>query len=176
MVGDYSLPNLKLPQQPEVTLGRYAQMRRKFLKEHQSPLLQSPDEGRTDTALGGSGTESQQDGETILSQMAQKEGVTEQMKAEDMMKWVRLMNSQLGTGNRESGSDIRLEYMTERTRIKSLPFFGRDEVINEILRTTPHLSASLEEIKDYYERNPDNKDRYIKYFPGGRQDSRVQDL
>lgn len=47
---------------------------------------------------------------------------------------------------------------------KSLPFFGRDEVINEILRTTPHLSASLEEIKDYYERNPDNKDRteYIK--------------
>ncbi|WP_392389142.1 TnpV protein [Faecalitalea cylindroides] len=30
---------------------------------------------------------------TILSQMAQKEGVTEQMKAEDMMKWVRLMNS-----------------------------------------------------------------------------------
>lgn len=46
----------------------------------------------------------------------------------------------------------------------TLPFFGRDEVINEILRTTPHLSASLEEIKDYYERNPDNKDRteYIK--------------
>ena len=31
--------------------------------------------------------------ETILSQMAQKEGATEQMKAEDMMKWVRLMNS-----------------------------------------------------------------------------------
>ena len=35
---------------------------------------------------------------------------------------------------------------------------------DEILRTTPHLSASLEEIKDYYEHNPDNKDRteYIK--------------
>ena len=31
--------------------------------------------------------------ETIMNQMAQKEGVTEQMKAEDMMKWVRLMNS-----------------------------------------------------------------------------------
>ena len=38
MVGDYSLPNLKLPQQPEVTLGRYAQMRRKFLKEHHRVL------------------------------------------------------------------------------------------------------------------------------------------
>ena len=37
-VGDYSLPNLKLPQQPEVTLGRYAQMRREFLKEHHRVL------------------------------------------------------------------------------------------------------------------------------------------
>ncbi|MEQ2365884.1 N-6 DNA methylase, partial [Coprococcus sp. CLA-AA-H190] len=72
--------------------------------------------------------------------------------------------SQLGTGNRESGSDIRLEYYDRTHEDKSLPFFGRDEVINEILRTTPYLSASLEEIKDYYERNPDNKDRteYIK--------------
>lgn len=72
--------------------------------------------------------------------------------------------SQFGTGNRESGSDIRLEYYDRTHEDKSLPFFRRDEVINEILRTTPHLSASLEEIKDYYERNPDNKDRteYIK--------------
>ncbi len=70
----------------------------------------------------------------------------------------------VGTGNRESGSDIRLEYYDRTHEDKSLPFFGRDEVINEILRTTPHLSASLEEIKDYYERNLDNKDRteYIK--------------
>ncbi|MEJ8731303.1 N-6 DNA methylase [Blautia sp. HCN-20427] len=74
------------------------------------------------------------------------------------------LSSQFGTGNRESGSDIRLEYYDRTHEDKSLPFFGRDEVINEILRTTPHLSASLEEIKDYYERNPDNKDRteYIK--------------
>ncbi|MCC2209384.1 N-6 DNA methylase [Oscillospiraceae bacterium CLA-AA-H232] len=74
------------------------------------------------------------------------------------------LSSQFGTGNRESGSDIRLEYYDRTHEDKSLPFFGRDEVINEILRTTPHLSASLEEIKDYYERNPDNKDRteYVK--------------
>ena len=74
------------------------------------------------------------------------------------------LSSQLGTGNRESGSDIRLEYYDRTHEDKSLPFFGRDEVINEILRTTPHLSASLEEIKDIYERNPENKDRteYIK--------------
>ena len=34
MQGDYNLPDLTMPKQPEVTLGRYAQMRRKFLREH----------------------------------------------------------------------------------------------------------------------------------------------
>ena len=39
MQGDYNLPDLTMPQQPEVTLGRYAQMRRKFLKEHHLSLI-----------------------------------------------------------------------------------------------------------------------------------------
>ena len=132
----------------------------------QSPLLQSPDEGRTDTALGGSGTESQQDGENNPESDGTERGSdrTDESGGYDEMGSSDELSSQLGTGNRESGSDIRLEYYDRTHEDKSLPFFGRDEVINEILRTTPHLSASLEEIKDYYERNPDNKDRteYIK--------------
>ena len=132
----------------------------------QSPLLQSPDEGRTDTALGGSGTESQQDGENNSEPDGTERGSdrTDESGGYDEMGSSDELPSQFGTGNRESGSDIRLEYYDRTYEDKSLPFFGRDEVINEILRTTPHLSASLEEIKDYYERNPDNKDRteYIK--------------
>lgn len=132
----------------------------------QSPLLQSPDEGRTDTALGGSGTESQQDGGNNPEPDGTKRGSdrTDESGGYDEMGSSDELSSQFGTGNRESGSDIRLEYYDRTHEDKSLPFFGRDEVINEILRTTPHLSASLEEIKDYYERNPDNKDRteYIK--------------
>ena len=132
----------------------------------QSPLLQSPDEGRTDTALGGSGTESQQDGGNNPEPDGTERGSerTDESGGYDEMGSSDELSSQLGTGNRESGSDIRLEYYDRTHEDKSLPFFGRDEVINEILRTTPHLSASLEEIKDYYERNPDNKDRteYIK--------------
>ena len=132
----------------------------------QSPLLQSPDEGRTDTALGGSGTESQQDGENNSEPDGTERGSdrTDESGGYDEMGLSDELPSQFGTGNRESGSDIRLEYYDRTHEDKSLPFFGRDEVINEILRTTPHLSASLEEIKDYYERNPDNKDRteYIK--------------
>ena len=132
----------------------------------QSSLLQSPDEGRTDTALGGSGTESQQDGENNSEPDGTERGSdrTDESGGYDEMGSSDELPSQFGTGNRESGSDIRLEYYDRTHEDKSLPFFGRDEVINEILRTTPHLSASLEEIKDYYERNPDNKDRteYIK--------------
>ena len=132
----------------------------------QSPLLQSPDEGRTDTALGGSGTESQQDGGNNPEPDGTERGSerTDESGGYDEMGSSDELPSQFGTGNRESGSDIRLEYYDRTHEDKSLPFFGRDEVINEILRTTPHLSASLEEIKDYYERNPDNKDRteYIK--------------
>ena len=132
----------------------------------QSPLLQSPDEGRTDTALGGSGTESQQDGRNNPEPDGTERGSdrTDESGGYDEMGSSDELSSQFGTGNRESGSDIRLEYYDRTHEDKSLPFFGRDEVINEILRTTPHLSASLEEIKDYYERNPDNKDRteYIK--------------
>lgn len=132
----------------------------------QSPLLQSPDEGRTDTALGGSGTESQQDGGNNSEPDGTERGSdrTDESGGYDEMGSSDEFPSQFGTGNRESGSDIRLEYYDRTHEDKSLPFFGRDEVINEILRTTPHLSASLEEIKDYYERNPDNKDRteYIK--------------
>ena len=132
----------------------------------QSPLLQSPDEGRTDTALGGSGTESQQDGGNNPESDGTERGSdrTDESGGYDEMGSSDELPSQLGTGNRESGSDIRLEYYDRTHEDKSLPFFGRDEVINEILRTTPHLSASLEEIKDYYERNPDNKDRteYVK--------------
>jgi len=132
----------------------------------QSPLLQSPDEGRTDTALGGSGTESQQDGGNNPEPDGTERGSdrTDESGGYDEMGSSDELPSQFGTGNRESGSDIRLEYYDRTHEDKSLPFFGRDEVINEILRTTPHLSASLEEIKDYYERNPDNTDRteYIK--------------
>ena len=132
----------------------------------QSPLLQSPDEGRTDTALGGSGTESQQDGGNNPEPDGTERGSdrTDESRGYDEMGSSDERSSQLGTGNRESRSDIRLEYYDRTHEDKSLPFFGRDEVINEILRTTPHLSASLEEIKDYYERNLDNKDRteYIK--------------
>ena len=86
----------------------------------QSPLLQSPDEGRTDTALGGSGTESQQDGGNNSEPDGTERGSdrTDESGGYDEMGSSDEFPSQFGTGNRESGSDIRLEY------IKPLPDIG----------------------------------------------------
>ena len=86
----------------------------------QSPLLQSPDEGRTDTALGGSGTESQQVGGNNPEPDGTERGSdrTDESRGYDEMGSPDELPSQLGTGNRESGSDIRLE------DIKPLPDMG----------------------------------------------------
>ena len=87
----------------------------------QSHLLQSPDEGRTDTSLGGSGTESQQDGGNNPEPDGTERGSdrTDESGGYDEMGSSDELPSQLGTGNRESGSDIRLE------DIKPLPDMGR---------------------------------------------------
>ena len=61
--------------------------------------------------------------------------------------------SQLGTGNRESGSDIRLEYYDRTHEDKSLPFFGRDEVINEIPVSYTHLDVYKRQCKRNEQRN-----------------------
>jgi hypothetical protein len=90
----YRLPNLLPPQEPEVTIGKYGLLRRKFLKEHRrvmfTNLLTS---GRLTEHLLEIEQTARSRVEQITEQMARTEGVTEQMKAADQMKWVGLMNS-----------------------------------------------------------------------------------
>ncbi len=94
MQGDYNLPNLLPPQEPEVHLGKYALMRRRYLKQNRrityTNLLTS---GKLNSHL----TEIEQTAkfrlEQIISQMAQAEGVTEELKAADPMRWTGLMNN-----------------------------------------------------------------------------------
>ena len=94
MVGDYNLPNLKLPEQTEVTLGRWSQMRRTYLKEHHKILYYNLlTKGILNSHLAEVQQRASELEKTLVKQMAQKAGLTEQMKAEDMMKWVRLMNN-----------------------------------------------------------------------------------
>ena len=132
----------------------------------QNPILQSSDEGNSDTALGGSSRESdrlggelsQANGSESRSDRADESGKYDEVGRTDEQ------HSQLRTGNREGTDNLRLEYYDRRHEDKSLPFFGKDDTIREILGTTPHLKASKEEIKDFFELNTDSESRteYIK--------------
>ena len=94
MRGDYSLPNLLPPQEAEVTLGKYALMRRRFLKQNRrvtyTNLLTT---GRLNRHLLEIEQTAKTRIEQMLAQMAKAAGVTEELKAADPMKWTGLMNN-----------------------------------------------------------------------------------
>ena len=91
---DYNLPNLLPPQETEVHLGKYALMRRRFLKENRrvtyTNLLTS---GKLNAHLMEIEQTALTRLEQMVPQMAKAEGVTEELKATDQMKWVGLMNN-----------------------------------------------------------------------------------
>lgn len=69
-----------------------------------------------------------------------------------------------GGGNSVDRADLQLAWYDRRTEDKSLPFFHSTPLINEILRSTPHLKATKQEIADFYATNEDSSERteYIK--------------
>jgi hypothetical protein len=69
-----------------------------------------------------------------------------------------------GGGNSADGADLQLAWYDRRTEDKSLPFFHSTPLINEILRSTPHLKATKQEIADFYAAHDDSNERteYIK--------------
>lgn len=90
--GDYLLPDLKLPQNPN--LGKYAMMRRSFLKENELGLYTGMMlSGRLNIHLTEVEQQAQAMMERLMAQLAKAEGVTEELKATDQMAWVRQMNS-----------------------------------------------------------------------------------
>ena len=94
MVGDYNLPKLTLPEQSEVTLGKWSRMRKTYLKEHHKILYYNLlTKGILTQHLAEVQERATDLEESLVKQMAAKAGLTEQMKAEDMMKWVGLMNN-----------------------------------------------------------------------------------
>ena len=94
MQDDYNLPNLLPPQEPEVTLGKYALLRRKFLKQHKRVLYTNLlTSGRLNAHLMEIEQTALSRLEQMTTQMAQSEGVTERLKASNQIEWVGLMNN-----------------------------------------------------------------------------------
>ena len=132
----------------------------------QNPVLQSSDERYPEQSLGGGSAESDRTGRNSGEADGRESGTNraDESRRYDEVGSIDEQHQELGTGNRKESGNIRLEYYDRNHEDKSLPFFGGDDTIREILGTTPYLSASKEEIKDFYERNTDNATRteYIK--------------
>ena len=91
--GDYYLPDLVLNEE-EPTYGKYGMLRKQFLKEYRSARYQYMLlTGKLNEHLNQIDQEVREQVETLMEQMIEKQGVTEELKAQDQMKWVRLMNN-----------------------------------------------------------------------------------
>lgn len=93
-VGNYQFPNLVMDAQPEVPIGKYGRMRKRYLEEKRDGTL-------TVLVLSGKLTDhlleidrtAREQIEATVSKMAPLEGVTERLKAENQMEWLRRMNN-----------------------------------------------------------------------------------
>ena len=91
--GDYLYPNLISDEKP-VELGKYGRMRRTFLIEHRPVLLnQLVLSGKLFPHLAEINQTAEARLELLITQLKEQNGVTEELKARDQMKWVAMMNS-----------------------------------------------------------------------------------
>lgn len=91
--GDYYLPDLAVNEE-KPTYGKYGMLRKQFLKEHRPAryqyLLMT---GKLIAHLNQIDQETRDQVETLVEQMVERQGVTENLKIQDQMKWVGLMNN-----------------------------------------------------------------------------------
>ena len=93
-VGDFFIPDLVLEEQPEGQIGKYGRMRLEYLKKRKkslyNDLLLS---GKLQQHLLDIDRDAREEFETIVRQISKAEGVTEVLKRQDQMEWVRRMNN-----------------------------------------------------------------------------------
>lgn len=94
-VGDYLLPDLSLPVEKEPgNIGVWALRHKRYLKQHHKVLYYNLlTSGKLDSYLADIEEQAQQLFLRLVKELAEKEGVTEQLKSTDQMAWVRKMNN-----------------------------------------------------------------------------------
>ena len=90
--GDYRLPNLDVPEAPKV--GKYGMLRRSYLRKNKSGIYTGMMlSGKLDSHLAEIDRQATEMVDSLTSRMAAEQGVNENLKASDPMKWVGLMNN-----------------------------------------------------------------------------------
>ena len=94
MQDGFQVPNLLMPQTPEVHLGKYAELRREYLMKHRRVLYTNlKTSGKLTEHLAEIEQTARKMVEQTVAQMAQTEGVTEELKRRDPLKWAGMMNT-----------------------------------------------------------------------------------
>ena len=92
LIGDYYYPCLTVEESSP--LSKYGRLRKRYLREHKRVLYYTLlTSGKLYEHLVEIDTSACNMAEHLIKEMARKQGVTEQLKAEDMMRWVGLMNN-----------------------------------------------------------------------------------
>lgn len=92
--GDYYYPLLTLPKEEHKLVGVWGQRHGRYLKEHKRAVYTSLlTSGELNNYLADIDRQAQDMFLRLVEQMAEREGVTEKLKAEDQMRWVGLMNN-----------------------------------------------------------------------------------
>ena len=92
LVGDYYRPNLVAPESPKI--GRWGMLRFNYLRKHREAFYTIMlTEGTLNPHLEDVDRQAQKMEQQLISQLAQQEGITEQLKAENQMEWVARMNN-----------------------------------------------------------------------------------
>ena len=107
MQDGFQIPNLLMPQEQEGHLGKYAELRRQYLKKHRRVLYTNL---KTSCRLTEHLAEIEQTAKEMVSRsvqrMAEAEGLTEQMKEADPMRWTGLMNNLKHTAEEQVLTDL----------------------------------------------------------------------
>ena len=91
--GDYCLPNLTLPAEEKHSIGVWGQRRLRYLKQHHKVLYYNLlTSGKLHSHLADTEEQAQALFSRLVRELAEKEGVTEQLKSADPMAWVQRMN------------------------------------------------------------------------------------
>lgn len=94
MQGDYRLPNLLPPTEEERPIGVWGQRRLNYLKQHRKVLYYNLlTSGKLHFHLADIEEQAQDLFSRLVKEHAEKEGITEQLKASDQMKWVQKINN-----------------------------------------------------------------------------------
>ena len=93
-MGDYQIPQVALPKTKKITQGRFSRMRENFLKEYKRGLYEElMIDGKMEEHLGEIEQTAQKRMKQIITSLAEKNQITEEMKRENQMSWVQSMNS-----------------------------------------------------------------------------------